>query len=154
MIRPAGRADLPKIVPLWAELNQEGTRVDPRYRVRPDVEALLAAYGSEAWFERFLPFPACLVAEVDGGPVGFVACLPVPDHPILEHEPTARIDSLYVSKAYRRRGLARALVEDMLRRATAAGYARFEVNTLALDARALAFWRATGFTDLRVVLCR
>ncbi|MCB9696396.1 MAG: GNAT family N-acetyltransferase [Alphaproteobacteria bacterium] len=154
MIRAAERADLRAIVPLLEELDRDGTRADPRYRVRPEATARMAETLGELWFDRFLPFPPCLVAEVDGVVVGLVSALPAQAHPILDDEPTARIQQLYVRPDHRRRGLARALVQGMVRHASQAGYPRIEVSTLALDGRALAFWRASGFSDLRVVLAR
>lgn len=154
MIRAAERADLRAIAPLLEELDREGTRADPRYRVRPEATARMATTLGELWFDRFLPFPPCLVAEVDGVVAGLISALPAPAHPILDDEPTARIQHLYVRPDHRRRGLARALVDRMVKQATQAGYPRIEVNTLALDGRALAFWRASGFSDLRVILAR
>lgn len=152
MIRAAVRADLSSVVPLLRELDEEGTRADPRYRVRPEATARMAETLSELWFDRFLPFPPCLVAEVDGVVAGVISALPVPAHPILDDEATARIQHLYVGPSFRRRGLARALVEKMLQQASQSGYPRVEVNTLALDARALGFWHSSGFRDLRMIL--
>ncbi|MCA9494248.1 MAG: GNAT family N-acetyltransferase [Myxococcales bacterium] len=152
MIRAAERSDLRDIVPLLEELDREGTRSDPRYRVRPEATARMATTLGELWFDRFLPFPPCLIADVDGDVVGVVSALPAAAHPILADEPTARIQQLYVRPEHRRRGLARELVHQMRMRANQAGYPRVEVSTLAMDARALGFWRATGFCDLRIVL--
>jgi ribosomal protein S18 acetylase RimI-like enzyme len=139
-------------------LNANGTQADPRYQLRADAGPRLREHLHETWFGRFLPFPACFVAQQVGaersGLVGFVSAEVVPDLGILAFPPTARFDNLWVEPAWRRQGLARMLVEQLQTRARAAGYTRFSVSTLVQDARAVAFWRDVGFVDLFVVLAR
>jgi GNAT superfamily N-acetyltransferase len=142
-------------VVLLLRLNANGTEADPRYVLQPEAGPRLREHLRSLWFGRFLPFPACLVAEPPGtGLVGLVSAEVVPDLGIMAFPPTARIDNLWVEPPWRRQGLARALVERMHTRAQAAGYTRLTVSTLARDDRALAFWRAMGFHDLFVVLAR
>ena len=151
-VRPAARSDLPWLVAALDRLNATGTEADPRYVPRADVEARLRAEIDAIWFGRFHRFPPCLVAENDGSLVGLVAGSGQPPHPILDHPPTATISDLWVEPAHRGRGIGRALVGAFRDAAQAAGCTRLEVSTLARDARAIAFWHALGFSDLRVVL--
>jgi len=152
-LRPAVRADVDAILPLLIELADNGFRVDVRYRLRDHRRALLRAHVLESWFGRFMPFPPCWVAEEDGGAiVGMLSGEPLQVHPVLDQPPTATITDLWVVPGHRRRGIARQLVQTFRAAATKAGYPRVELSTLARDARALAFWHAMGFADLRVTL--
>ena len=151
-VREARRADLEALLDQLERLNATGTEADPRYRIRSGARDFLREHHGETWFGRFQPFPACLVDERDGVLAGFVSGAPRQDHPVLDHPPTARIGELWVEPAYRRQGVARALVTAFRERCARAGYADVEVSTLARDARAVAFWRSVGFDDLRLVL--
>jgi GNAT superfamily N-acetyltransferase len=155
VIRAAERSDLPRVLSLLEALNQEGQQADARYRARPEAARAMAEAAAASWFDRRQRFSGCLVAEAGdpaSGLAGFLAAVPEPGHPWLAQPPTARIDALYVGPGQRRLGLGSALVQELRRRAAAAGYHRLEVHTLARDARALGFWRAQGFADLRVTL--
>ncbi|MEO0600261.1 MAG: GNAT family N-acetyltransferase [Myxococcota bacterium] len=151
-LRPAARTDVDAILPLLMELADNGFRVDVRYRLRDHRRALLRAHVLESWFGRFLPFPPCWVAEHDGQIVGMVSGEPLVVHAVMDQPPTAAITDLWVQPPFRRRGIARQLVETFREAATKAGYLRVELSTLARDEQALAFWRAMGFVDLRVTL--
>jgi ribosomal protein S18 acetylase RimI-like enzyme len=152
VIRAAARSDLSWLVGALGRLNAAGTEADPRYVPRADTPLLLRAQIDEVWFGRFHRFPPCLVADEGGGLVGLVAGGGRPPHPILDEPPTAVISDLWVEPSHRRRGLARELVSAFRDHARAAGCTRLEVTTLARDTRAVAFWRALGFSDLRIVL--
>jgi GNAT superfamily N-acetyltransferase len=154
MIREAVRADLVALVDAIVALNENGTAADPRYRLHEDGPARLREHLLHAWFGRFLPFPACLVAESEGRIVGLVSGELAPDPGILANPPTARIDNLWVEPDHRRTGIARRLVEAWCARAVRAGYPRTTVGTLVRDARAVAFWEAMGFEALTVTLAR
>jgi GNAT superfamily N-acetyltransferase len=152
-LREAVPSDLDAIVALLLRLNANGTAADPRYALRPDAGPHLREQLRDLWFGRFLPFPACLVAEPSRGSLaGLISAEVVPDLGILAFAPSARIDNLWVEPPWRRQGLGRALVAQMRARTSAAGYGRLTVSTLARDDRALAFWRAMGLQDLFVVL--
>ncbi|MEN0061908.1 MAG: GNAT family N-acetyltransferase [Myxococcota bacterium] len=153
-LRPAVRADLDAVLPLLLQLADNGHHVDIRYRLRGHRRALLRAHVLESWFGRFMPFPSCWVAEKDDTIVGMVSGEPLQMHAVLDQPPTVVITDLWIEPGFRRRGLARSLVDRFCRTAEEAGYPRVEVSTLARDAQALAFWRAMGFADLRIALSR
>jgi GNAT superfamily N-acetyltransferase len=59
-----------------------------------------------------------------------------------------------VTAAHRRAGIGRQLFHDIEQWAHTLGADNLEVGTLALDERAVAFWRSLGFEDWRVTLAR
>jgi GNAT superfamily N-acetyltransferase len=79
-----------------------------------------------------------LVAEVDGAPAGCGAWR--------RHGPgTVEIKRVYVEPAFRRRGLARLLVEALERSAAAAGHDAVVLNSGDRQPEALALYRAAGY---------
>jgi GNAT superfamily N-acetyltransferase len=61
------------------------------------------------------------------------------------------VRQFFVAPAYRRQGCGREAVHA-LREKTWAANARIALDTLVMNAPALAFWRACGFTDYAVTL--
>lgn len=93
------------------------------------------------WAERFAG-RFVRVAEVAGAPVGFA-----------ELEPDGHIDRVYVSPDHPRRGIGKALLNELLDEAKRRGLTRLWVE-VSLTARS--FFEAMGFTLLapQVVACR
>jgi len=77
-------------------------------------------------------------------PLGLVTLVVVPAVP-----PRASIGWLLVDPAFRRRGVAQALVTAALAAAHAAGAERVTAETLPTWPAAAAFWRAAGFREHR-----
>lgn len=73
-------------------------------------------------------------AVVDGVVVGFASALVGPS--------SVELEDLFVDPDHMRRGIARALVDDLRSSAAAAGRARVEVDG---NAHALAFYESVGF---------
>ncbi len=156
-IRSADRTDIGVLLDLWEELMDCGTEADPRFRRTADARDPMRAFMHQC-FDAGQPFPPFLLAEVDTpfGPeaVGFIRATIPAVLPVVETVPTVRIGDLYVKEAYRRGGIARRLVNELLERGRAKGYPRAQVGTLTRDARAVAFWRSMGFGDWQVTLAR
>ena len=119
--------DAPAALPLIAELQQEyvvryggqdETPVDPREFDPPDG--------------------AFLIAELDGEPVG-CAGLRRHDQDIVE------LKRMYIRAAYRRRGLARALLSGTESRAMDLGYRRLLLETGSKQPEAVALYLASGY---------
>lgn len=131
----------------------EGRRADPRYVPVAGARREMREHVRGMWPAR-KPFPACFVAESGGTLVGYLGIQAAPPHPVVDRPPHAKISDLYVRPAARRTGVGRRLVETGLAAAEAAGYRHFDVGTLALDARAVAFWTSMGFGPWLVTLRR
>jgi putative acetyltransferase len=85
------------------------------------------------------PPGALLLAFVDGAPVGCVGLRPTGDDGVVE------VKRLYVRPAYRRRGIARALMDAALEHADRAGFARLELDVMTTRTHVIALYRDLGF---------
>jgi len=87
------------------------------------------------------------VAEVEAQPAGLVCAIlrESPDIPILVPRRYAVIDNLVVSKAFRRRGIGRALMGRAQQWALAQGADSVELTVWGFNQRAVEFYRHLGF---------
>ena len=134
-------ADLDELFSLFADYWGELDAADPLaplpYGVAEYRRALL-----EDLDDREL-----LWIRADGTRAGFAFTRLVTDWP--DAARIAEITEFYVTPAFRRAGIGRAAVREISRRCRAGGAARLEVDVLAGNPGALAFWRACGLADLR-----
>jgi ribosomal protein S18 acetylase RimI-like enzyme len=91
-----------------------------------------------------------ILAELDGGVVGFASLRLV--NYLGEDSPYAEISELFVTERYRRRGIARALMTELEKRARAAGASSMAVLTAADNDTAIALYRAMGFEEFSIAL--
>lgn len=134
-VRPAGEGDAGALARLLTDFN--GTPVDAAAALR----RLRAAAGVET----------ALVAEADGGRVvGFASVRVVPY--LSDDRPYAELTELYVAPAWRRRGVARALLAAAEALARARGAGQLIVLTGLDNAPAQALYRAAGFADYALAL--
>jgi ribosomal protein S18 acetylase RimI-like enzyme len=123
LLRPAAVDDVAAVPTLWAEAGAHPTTTDDT----ASVSTLLARDPD-----------ALLVAEIDGGLVGTL---------IVGWDGwRGNMYRLAVLPAYRRRGIATALVAAALRRLETLGCRRITALVAAGDAHAVDFWTAVGFT--------
>ena len=85
------------------------------------------------------------VGEVDGRPVGF-ACLRLLPH-IQGDAPYAELTDIYVDEAFRRHGVARALIAQVEATAREAGASEVVILTGFDNAGAQAAYRASGYAE-------
>ena len=104
-------------------------------QARAEVDALPGDYVP--------PRGRLLLARVGADVAGCIALRPVPgDAAVCE------MKRLFVRPAFRGRGVARALVNGLLREAAAAGYRRMVLDTLPSMRAAQALYLETGFEDV------
>lgn len=85
-----------------------------------------------------------LVAEIDGGVVGYLRLVRPSPHPSQSH--VLHIVGLAVDPRYRRQGFARALVLAAIDEASARGARRLTLRVLGPNTGARALYESCGFT--------
>ena len=88
------------------------------------------------------PTVAAHVAEVEG--VIAAGALWFPDFSTWDGEAGIYLEDLFVRPAFRRRGLARALLSELARECVAAGYTRLTWAVLDWNTDAIALYRSVG----------
>jgi GNAT superfamily N-acetyltransferase len=86
------------------------------------------------------------VAEVEGGVVAFALFFHT--FSTFRGQPGLYLEDLFVRPAYRRRGIAKALLATLARLAVARECGRFEWAVLDWNAPAIGFYRALGASPL------
>jgi ribosomal protein S18 acetylase RimI-like enzyme len=152
--------EIDRVAALWALITEHHADLDPLFRMRRgpiaegELRELLRGLARD-------PDAAILVwdgAPRAGGDEADIQglCIVRIDHapPILEETERAEISDLGVRPEHRRRGIARALVEEATRWVRLRGVSRIEIQVASGNAEGQAFWRALGYADLMNVLHR
>ncbi len=138
IIRDATEADIASVQAIYshAVLTGSGTfEYDP-----PPVEEMLTRWRSVVGYG--LPY---LVAEIDGGVAGYGACTPF--RPRTGYRFTVE-DSIYVDARFHRRGVASALLSELIARCEAAGLRQMvAVIGDSANTSSIALHRRAGFAD-------
>lgn len=139
-IRHTTAADAAALARLIEEFNSDYQQIT----VTPEQAAarLAATRGVET----------TLLAEIDGQIAGF-ACLRLVPY-MSGDEPYAELTDLFVSAAFRRRGIARALIDRAERMALDGGAAEVIILTGWDNQAAQALYRAMGYGDYAIALRR
>jgi len=129
------RAGTPAVVP--------AARLFDHYRVHYGWPA--AAGNAAVWLGQQLGLGRLMAwtVSVDGALAGIVTVAPMPASLALGTAWLVR--DLFVAPDFRRRGLARALLEHVINEASAAGAIRVSLQTEVDNAPALALYRSLGF---------
>jgi GNAT superfamily N-acetyltransferase len=148
-IRPAEPKDQETVARLWQALTD--------YHVRLDVRLPTAAPGAaENYAARLLerrddPDTRAFVAEVGGQVVGYILGAVIdllPD--LFEYVDSGFIADVFVDPAYRRRGIARRLVETINAWFADRGVYRVEWQVATANPDAIRFWEAVGGSEITV----
>lgn len=91
-----------------------------------------------------------ILAEIDGSAVGFAAVRVVPS--VFYAEPYAELTELYVEAAFRRQGVARALVAHAEQLAREAGANQLYLLTGIDNEDAQQFYGAVGYADYALAM--
>jgi len=143
-VRRAVEADVPGVVALWSEMMAFHEALDPCFERASDGEERFAEFlrgnlANEKWL---------LVVADDGGKlVGYGMAALSERPPVLKERRIGVISDLAVSAGYRRRGIGRRLVNEMMRWFREQRLRSAEVNVAARNPISTAFWRSAGFGD-------
>lgn len=151
-IRPAEEKDLPELGRLAGALVRLHHRFDPdRFLLVDEVEQ-----GYAWWFGRELGNPSAVlrVAEEDGSVAGYAyGRLEERDWNQLL-EACGALHDVYVDERFRRRGIAKALVEDMVRELEGRGAPRIVLHTAWQNEAAQRLFRSIGFRSTMIEMTR
>jgi GNAT superfamily N-acetyltransferase len=132
-IRPATPADVPRILAFIREL--------ALYEREPDaVLATEAGLLRDGWGPT--PRFRCVIAESDGTAAGFA--LFFTSYSTWRGHHGIRLEDLYVSPAYRGKGIGKALLRHLAQVAVAEGCPRLEWDVLAWNQPAIDFYHSQG----------
>jgi ribosomal protein S18 acetylase RimI-like enzyme len=150
-VRPARLQEIDRIAALWTLITEHHAAFDPFFQMRKGT----VAEGELREFLRALqrdPEAQILLYEKSGSPVGL--CIVRIDHApaILEETERAEITDLGVRPAFRRQGIATALLDGALEWIRDRGVERVEIQVAHANVEGQAFWRARGFGDWMDVL--
>ena len=92
-----------------------------------------------------------VVAEVDDTVCGFAVLHHInrPENPFMKERDFLDIDEFCVDEAFRRQGIATALIRFIKDYAKEKGFHRIELNMWEFNQDALAFYEAAGFSTFR-----
>jgi ribosomal protein S18 acetylase RimI-like enzyme len=153
-ITPYSAADLPTIVAFVAAIQEHERRCAPKLKSGAEIgdeyaALLLDLVRTQAGF--------MLLAKAGGEAIGFVCAWPDrDDDPLLAAAAQAHgyISDLYVVPAWRRRGVARLLMEAAEQALRHRGCRRLQLHCKAGNATALATYAAMGFRPYEITLTR
>lgn len=146
-IRFAGESDLDRVNALRKQVN------DVHVAGRPDI--FKAGFSKELKDHVHTifhdPNQRIVVAERDGELCGFAVLNHIvrPENPFMLERDFLDIDEFGVDEAYRRQGVATALIAFVRAYAKEQGFSRIELNMWEFNHGALAFYEAVGFKTYR-----
>lgn len=115
---------------------------------KPGFNRELQDYIFEIWKD---PEKEIAVAEQDGVICGFAVLHHInkPENPFMYERDFLDIDEFGVDEAFRRQGVAAAMIAFIRAFAAEKGFHRIELNMWEFNQSALAFYEAAGFTTYR-----
>lgn len=149
VIRAVEPRDEAAIARLWQELTDYHVALDPR--LPGATPGAAERYSSRLLERRDDPFTRAFVAEVAGEVVGYVLGAVVDLHPdLFDHVESGFIADIYVTPAYRRRGIARQLVAAINTWFAAQGVRYTEWQVAARNREGIRFWEAINGSAIMV----
>lgn len=153
VVRPGKRDDAAAAATLWMKSAEEHTAYDPVYTTSPDAEKIMRRFLADLSSSSH----SCLfVAEIldgSGEPVetaGFLSGEIREGSPAFSPKTWAAVEDIYVTEAYRSRGLGRALVDACSEWARDKGADGVSLQVAAGNKRARKFYDELGFREVSV----
>ena len=147
IIRFAEENELNRINELRKQVNDLHVAGKPEV-FKPGFSQELQDYIYEIWDD---PEKEIVVAEKDGVICGFAVLNHInkPENPFMFERDYLDIDEFGVDEAYRRQGVAAAMMDFIREHAVKNGFHRIELNMWEFNEDALAFYEAAGFSTYR-----
>jgi GNAT superfamily N-acetyltransferase len=147
MVRFAEEHELNRVNELRKQVNDLHVAGKPEI-FKPGFPEELREYIRVIWND---PDKQIVVAEMEGEICGFAVLNHIrkPETPYMYERDFLDIDEFCVDEAWRRRGVASALIDFAKGYAKEKGYHRLELNMWEFNRDALAFYEAAGFTTYR-----
>jgi len=145
-LREAAKADLATVVDLWRELIAHHVELGDTLRLAPDAEK-----SWRTWAKNHIHAAdsRVVLAEADGRAVGMAVGMERETPPVFGERRRGFITDLYVTAGWRRKGVGRALAEDLLGWFRDRGLEAAELAVASVNPGAEAFWRALGGAEQR-----
>jgi len=141
-IRRATTRDVREILPVWGELAGFHADLDPAFTPSPQWPREYGAYlRALIGRDDAMAVIARDAGQIIGYAIGRVTALP----PFFEQRFRGYIHDVYVRDAYRRQGIGRRMVEEILEWLRGRGVNLVEL-TVAANNDAVRFWERLGFT--------
>lgn len=148
VIRTVDSGDVAALAALNAEVQEL------HFASRPDEFKPALVSEIARWFVQLLQNPSARLwgAEVEGALVGYAVALlrEKPENPFCPAKKWWEIDQMGVRAAYRRAGIGRALVEQVVAEARAGGIRGVELNSWAFNQDAHRAFTRLGFVPKAV----
>ena len=146
-IRFAEENELNRINELRKQVNDVHVAGKPEV-FKPGFSQELQDYIRVIWDD---PDKEIVVAEIDGVVCGFAVMhhIKKPENPFMFERDYLDVDEFGVDEAYRRQGVATAMIDFIRNYAVKNGFHRIELNMWEFNEDALAFYEAAGFTTYR-----
>jgi ribosomal protein S18 acetylase RimI-like enzyme len=148
-IRPVAPPDEDAIARLWQALTDYHVHLDPR--LPTSTPGAAENYAARLLERRDDPYTQAFVAEVGGQVVGYILGAIIELQPdLFEYTDSGFIADVYVDPAYRRRGIARQLVETLAAWFAERGVFLVEWQVAARNPDAIHFWESVGGQPLTI----
>lgn len=150
-IRRAVIQDVRPLAALWREMMEFHRRLDPAFEFGPDAQASIERHLAETIRSAR---GRIIVAEAEGRLIGYVLSEIQERKPIYPAGRYGFISDLAVTLRWRRRGVGRELVGQVMNWFRQNGVTAIELFVLESNPASTAFWESMGFRHyLRLLRC-
>ncbi len=147
IVRMARKEELPRVNELRRQVNELHVAGEPSI-FKPGFPIELQDYIYEIFDD---PAKEIVVAESKGQICGYAVLNHIckPETPFMEERDFLDVDEFCVDSAFRRQGIASAMIQFIKDWAKEQGFRRLELNMWEFNRDALAFYEASGFKTYR-----
>ncbi len=148
VVRFARQDEVKTLQDLNDEVFVDNSKYDPDLR----LDWAQSVDGGQQYFTELVnnPDSICLIAEIDGEPVGYLAAgLKEFSYRLSKY---VELENMGVSPQHRSSGIGTKLINRFYELAKERGYQRVYVNAYFLNNKAVEFYRRCGFSEIDISL--